>query len=57
MIMNKQNHFLVFLLLLITIIGFNKLSAQTVPSFEQTVDYIISNTKGRVMYPGPLDAY
>lgn len=57
MIMKKQYHFLVFLLLLITTIGINKLSAQTVPTFEQTVDYIISNTKGRVMYPGPLDAY
>lgn len=34
-------------------------NAQTAasPTFEQTVDYIVSNTKGRVMYPGALDAY
>ena len=57
MIMKKQNHFLVYLLLLITTIGINKLSAQTDPTFEQTVDYIIKNTKGRVMYPGALDSY
>ena len=57
MIMKKQYHFLVFLLLLITTIGINKLSAQTVPTFEQTVNYIVTNTKGRVMYPGALDSY
>ena len=57
MIMKKQNHFLIYLLLLITTIGNNKLSAQTDPTFEQTVDYIIKNTKGRVMYPGALDSY
>ncbi len=27
------------------------------PTFEQTVEYIIENTKGRVMYPGALDSY
>lgn len=27
------------------------------PTYEQTVEYIVSNTKGRVMYPGDLDAY
>lgn len=27
------------------------------PTFEQTVAYIIENTKGRVMYPGALDSY
>lgn len=27
------------------------------PTFEQTVNYIIENTKGRVMYPGDLDSY
>lgn len=27
------------------------------PTFEQTVEYIVANTKGRVMYPGALDAY
>jgi len=32
-------------------------NAQSGPSFEQTADYIIKNTKGRVMYPGDLDAY
>lgn len=34
-------------------------NAQTTPSptFEQTVDYIVSNTKGRLMYPGNLDSY
>jgi hypothetical protein len=34
-------------------------NAQTTPSptFEQTVDYIVTNTKGRVMYPGALDSY
>lgn len=57
MIMKKQYHFLVFLLLLITTIGINKLSAQTDPTFEQTVNYIVTNTKGRVMYPGALDSY
>ena len=31
--------------------------AQTSPTFEQTVDYIITNTKGRQMYPGALDSY
>ena len=33
------------------------LNAQTEPTFEQTVDYIVKNTKGRVMYPGDLDSY
>lgn len=36
---------------------FNDVKAQTDPTFEQTVDYIIKNTKGRVMYPGALDSY
>lgn len=27
------------------------------PTFEQTVDYIVTNTKGRLMYPGNLDSY
>lgn len=27
------------------------------PTYEETVNYIIQNTKGRVMYPGDLDAY
>lgn len=27
------------------------------PTFEQTVDYIVTNTKDRVMYPGNLDSY
>lgn len=31
--------------------------AQANPTYEQTVNYIIENTKGRVMYPGDLDAY
>lgn len=32
------------------------LQAQS-PTFEETVNYIINNIKGRVMYPGDLDAY
>lgn len=32
-------------------------NAQDTPTFEQTVDYIVTNTKGRVMYPGALDSY
>jgi len=31
--------------------------AQASPTYEQTVNYITENTKGRVMYPGDLDAY
>lgn len=27
------------------------------PTFDETVNYIIQNTKGKVMYPGELDAY
>lgn len=27
------------------------------PTYDETVNYIIQNTKGRVMYPGDLDAY
>jgi hypothetical protein len=27
------------------------------PTYDETVSYIIQNTKGRVMYPGDLDAY
>ncbi|MDF3029390.1 MAG: hypothetical protein K0S23_3697 [Fluviicola sp.] len=27
------------------------------PTYEETVSYIIQNTKGRMMYPGALDAY
>lgn len=33
------------------------LLSQSNPTYEQTVNYIIENTKGRVMYPGDLDAY
>ncbi|WP_297332691.1 hypothetical protein, partial [Flavobacterium sp.] len=40
-----------------TAMAFNDVKAQTEPTFEQTVDYIIKNTKGRVMYPGALDSY
>ncbi len=40
-----------------TAMAFNQVIAQTDPTFEQTVDYIIKNTKGRVMYPGALDSY
>jgi hypothetical protein len=31
-----------------TAMAFNQVIAQTDPTFEQTVDYIIKNTKGRV---------
>ncbi|WP_367754454.1 hypothetical protein [Flavobacterium sp. WC2430] len=41
----------------ILIFAFTNAYAQSNPTFEQTVDYIIKNTKGRVMYPGALDAY
>ena len=43
-----------FLFLLVTVVQVN---AQNDPTFEQTVDYIIKNTKGRVLYPGALDSY
>lgn len=48
-----------FMLLILGLLVKQKINAQSAnsPTFEQTVDYIISNTKGRVMYPGELDAY
>ena len=45
------------LILCFTAMTFNQVKAQVDPTFEQTVDYIIKNTKGRVMYPGALDSY
>lgn len=53
-----NNHF-VFLLLILSFMNTQNVFAQnnSTPTFEQTVSYIISNTKGRVMYPGALDAY
>src|SRR5690606_11258784 len=44
---------IVFLGLIIPSLSFGQVN----PTFEQTVDYIVQNTKGRVMYPGALDSY
>lgn len=45
----------IFLLSLFTI--FINGQSDNDPTFDQTSEYIIKNTKGRVMYPGDLDAY
>lgn len=47
----------VFITILLTsTIAVNAQTASS-PTFEQTVDYIVTNTKGRLMYPGNLDSY
>lgn len=44
-------------LILCLILVISQTSYSQTPSYEETVNYIIQNTKGRVMYPGDLDAY
>jgi len=46
-----------FLMVFFFAMASHKIVAQTDPTFDQTVNYIVANTKGRVMYPGALDAY
>lgn len=48
---------LVVLLLLASLLNAQTTQELTNPTFEQTMNYIISNTRGRMMYPGALDAY
>lgn len=44
--------------LFVLFLGLGLANAQeTKPTFDETVNYIIQNTKGKVMYPGELDAY
>lgn len=47
-----MNKLLFCLILVIT----HTIQAQS-PTYDETVNYIVQNTKGRVMYPGDLDAY
>ena len=44
------------LLLCLILVSSHVIHAQS-PTYEETVTYIIQNTKGRMMYPGDLDAY
>lgn len=44
------------LLLCLILVISQTIHAQS-PTYDETVNYIIQNTKGRVMYPGDLDAY
>jgi hypothetical protein len=57
--MKKQIQAILITILLTAVIKINAQTTESTPSptFEQTVNYIITNTKGRVMYPGALDAY
>ncbi len=47
----------IYLFLLVSLISLNFKAQTKNPTYEETVNYIIQNTKGRVMYPGDLDSY